>query len=212
MKPSEEAAMPSKNTLRSKVTAKMFAAEKAKRPRDAIALLRADHAEVTALYKKFFKARTAAQKRELAGEICLGLSVHMRIEEEIFYPAVKQALKEQDKELVPEARVEHASLKRLITEVEAAAPDEEFEARVQVMCEYTKHHVKEEQTKMFSRARTAGVDMRELCERLLRRKLGLLDQMASKDPGSRAARPSSLFKGRGTRAGRSAGRTTHARH
>jgi iron-sulfur cluster repair protein YtfE (RIC family) len=202
--------MPRKDTLRSKVTAKMFEAAKSKEPRDAVALLRADHAEVAALYKRFFKAKGAAQKRKLVDEICLGLSVHMLIEEEIFYPAVKQALKQQDKELVPEARVEHATLKKLISEVEAAEPGEEFDARVQVMCEYTNHHVKEEQTEMFPKARKAGVDLAALGEKLLRRKLDLLDKMATRSSGrGKTPLPSSLFKSQRSRSSRNA---SHARH
>ncbi|HEX7966109.1 MAG TPA: hemerythrin domain-containing protein [Gammaproteobacteria bacterium] len=209
--------MPRKKTLRSKVTEKMFEAEKS-RPSDAIELLKTDHKEATALFKKFFKARTAAQKKDLVGEICLALSIHMRIEEEIFYPAVKQALGKDDKELVPEARVEHSSLKKLITEVEAAEPDEEFDARVQVMCEYTSHHVKEEETKMFPKVRDTDVDLEALCQKLLQRKLALMDSIASKASGrAKPPRPSSLFKGRGARgsarssSSRSTGRS-HARH
>jgi hemerythrin superfamily protein len=199
--------MAASNNLRSQVTHKMFDAVKQAKPKDAVALLKADHKEAKELYKKFFKAKTAAQKKELAGQLCLALSVHMRIEEDIFYPAVKRALKQQDKLLVPEARVEHASLKRLITEVEAAPEDEEFEARVQVMCEYTTHHVKEEETKMFPKAKACGVDLKDLGERLLWRKLELLDQMASKASGQKQPpKPSSLFKAGAARvAGRSAG-------
>jgi hemerythrin superfamily protein len=205
--------MPATNNLRSQVTHKMFEAVKQKRPQDAVALLKTDHKEATILYGKFFKARTAAQKKRLVGELCLALSVHMRIEEDIFYPAVKQALKQKDKELVPEARVEHSTLKRLITEVETAPEGEEFEARVQVMCEYTRHHVKEEETKMFPKAKASGVDLEGLGEKLLRRKLELLDQMATKTSRqAKPPKPSSLFKQRSTKAARSNGaRQAHAR-
>jgi hemerythrin superfamily protein len=207
--------MPAKINLRSQVTRKMFdaARQQQDKPKDAVALLKADHVEAKELYKKFFKAKTAAQKKDIAGQLCLALSVHMRIEEDVFYPAVKKALKEQDKELVPEARVEHASLKNLITQVEAAPEDEEFEARVQVMCEYTTHHVKEEETQMFPKAKASGVDLEGLGEQLQRRKLELLDQMASK--ASRAKqppKPSTLFKTRARPAGRrAASRPAHGR-
>jgi hemerythrin superfamily protein len=206
--------MHTQNNLRSQVTAKMFEAAKSEdKPMDAVALLKADHQEATKLYKKFFKAKAAAKKKEIVGQLCLALSVHMRIEEDIFYPAVKKALKEKDKELVPEARVEHASLKRLITEVEAAPEGEEFEARVQVMCEYTTHHVKEEETKMFPKAKACGVDLKDLGQKLLRRKLELLDQMASKaSRQSQVPKPSSLFKHSTARASRGNGsRSHHAR-
>lgn len=187
--------MPTQNNLRPQITQKMSAAAKQAKPQDAVALLKADHKEAKELYKQFFKAKTPAQKKELAGQLCLALSVHMRIEEDIFYPAVKQALKEKDKLVVPEARVEHASLKRLITEVETAPEDDEFEARVQVMCEYTTHHVKEEETKMFPKAKAAGVDLEDLGERMLWRKQELLEQMAGKASGQKQPpKPSSLFK------------------
>jgi hemerythrin superfamily protein len=193
--------MPAQNNLRSQVTQKMFtAAKQQKKPQDAVALLKADHQEAKALYAKFFKAKGAAQKKQLVGQLCLALSVHMLIEEEIFYPAVKQALKQKDKALVPEARVEHATLKQLITQVEAAPEDEEFEARVQVMCEYTTHHVKEEETEMFPKAKASGVDLEALGQKLLRRKLALLDQMATKASRlSKPPKPSSLFKQRAPR-------------
>jgi hemerythrin superfamily protein len=187
--------MPAQSNLRIQVTQKMFAAAKQEKPQDAVTFLKADHRQAEKLYKKFFKAKTATQKKEIAGELCLALSVHMRIEEDLFYPAVKKALKEKDHLLVPEARVEHASLKRLITEVETAPEDDEFEARVQVMCEYTTHHVKEEEKKMFPKAKAAGVDLEDLGERLLWRKLELLDQIAGKASGQKQPpKPSSLFK------------------
>jgi hemerythrin superfamily protein len=187
--------MPAHNNLRIQVTQKMVAAAKQQEPQDAVTLLKADHREAEKLYKKFFKAKTAAQKKDIAGQLCLALSVHMRIEEDIFYPAVKKALKEKDHLLVPEARVEHASLKRLITEVETAPEGDEFEARVQVMCEYTTHHVKEEEKKMLPKAKASGVDLEDLGERLLWRKRELLDQIAGKASGQKQPpKPSSLFK------------------
>lgn len=189
------------NNLRSQTAHKMSDAVKQEKSKDAVALLKADHKEAKELYKKFFKAKTAAQKQELVGQLCLALSVHMRIEEDIFYPAVKQVLKQKDKELVPEARVEHATLKNLITEVETAPDDEEFEARVQVMCEYTTHHVKEEETQMFPKAKACGLDLKDLGERMLWRKRELLEQMASKASGQKQPpKPSSLFKDSGSRA------------
>lgn len=162
--------------------------------KDAIALLRADHAEVSGFFAKLEKTRSEAKKKDLASQICIGLSVHMRIEEDIFYPAVKAALKEKDKELVPEARVEHASLKKLIGEVEDASPDELFDARMQVMGEYVKHHVKEEQTEMFPKARASGVDLKTLGERMVRRKQELLSQLGAKEgKAAHSEPPSSVF-------------------
>jgi len=144
----------------------------AKQP-DAIALLRADHKKVSGLFDAYEKARSTAKKSALAAEICTELTVHAQIEEEIFYPAVKRALK--DKELVPEATVEHATLKNLIGQVEGIAPDGEmYDAKVKVMSEYVKHHVKEEQNEMFPKARKTRLDMAELGAQMAERKQQLL--------------------------------------
>jgi len=113
------------------------------------------------------------QKKALVAQICTELSVHAQIEEEIFYPAVKKALK--DTELVPEATVEHATLKALIAQVEGIEPDGEmFEAKITVLSEYVKHHVKEEEEEMFPKAKATDLDMVELGAQMATRKLELL--------------------------------------
>lgn len=141
---------------------------------DAIALLRADHKRVGALFEQYESARSAAKKKSLVATICQELSIHAQVEEEIFYPAVKAALK--DKELVPEAQVEHQSLKDLIAQVKDKEPDGEmFDAKIKVMSEYVKHHVKEEQNEMFVRAKKTRLDMQQLGERIAERKQELTD-------------------------------------
>ena len=143
--------------------------------KDAIALLKADHEAVSHLFDEFEKARSVANKKSLVAEICSSLSVHAQIEEEIFYPAVKAALK--DKLLVPEATVEHAGVKRLIAQLEGAEPDGEmYDAKVKALSEYVKHHVKEEQNEMFPKAKTVSLDMVELGARMAARKDELLAQ------------------------------------
>jgi len=96
----------------------------AKSSRDAIALLRADHAKVTDLFGRFEKARDDAKKQNLATEICNALKIHTRIEEEIFYPTVRGVLP-RDKDLLDEADVEHASAKELIAQIEAGGPEDD---------------------------------------------------------------------------------------
>ena len=143
------------------------------KPLDAIALLRADHKAVDALFAEYDKARATSKKKELVSKICTELSVHAQVEEEIFYPAVKLAL--NDKELVPEAIVEQATMKELIAQVEGVEPDGEmFDAKIKVLSEYVKHHVKEEHTEMFPKAKTTKVDMLELGGRMAERKKALL--------------------------------------
>ena len=136
---------------------------------EATALLRADHKEVSALFEQYEGARSVAKKKSIVASICMALGVHAQVEEEIFYPAVKAALK--DKEMVPEATVEHATLKELIAQVEGKEPDGEmFDARIKVMSEYVKHHVKEEETEMFPKARKTRLDMKALGARMAARK------------------------------------------
>lgn len=146
-------------------------------PKDAIAMLKADHVAVSNMFAEYEKSRSVAKKRDLVAEICTALSVHAQIEEEIFYPAVKAKLK--DKLLVPEATVEHASLKDLIAQIEGVEPDGEmFDAKVKVLSEYVKHHVKEEQNEMFPKAKASTLDMVELGARMSERKADLLAQAA----------------------------------
>lgn len=159
-------------------TTKTTATQKAKpAPKDAIAMLKADHVAVSKMFAEYEKSRSIAKKRDLVAEICTALSVHAQIEEEIFYPAVKAKLK--DKLLVPEATVEHASLKDLIAQIEGVEPDGEmFDAKVKVLSEYVKHHVKEEQNEMFPKAKASTLDMVELGTRMSERKADLMAQAA----------------------------------
>ncbi len=146
-------------------------------PRDAIALLKADHKKVSALFDEFEKTRSTAKKKALVAQICQELTVHTTLEEEIFYPAVKAALK--DKELVPEANVEHASVKDLIAQVQDVEPDGEmYDARVKVMGEFVKHHVKEEQNEMFPKAAKTRLDMVQLRDEMMARKEQLMGGLA----------------------------------
>jgi hemerythrin superfamily protein len=141
--------------------------------KDAIAMLKADHEAVSELFAEYDKARSVPSKKALVAEICTALSVHAQIEEEIFYPAVKAALK--DRLLVPEAKVEHASVKDLIAQLEDSEPDGEmYDAKVTVLSEYVKHHVKEEQDEMFTKAKASSLDMVELGARMAARKDELL--------------------------------------
>jgi hemerythrin superfamily protein len=151
--------------------AKKSTAKKSKtKAMDAIALLKADHRKVEDLFDSFEKARTGSQKEKVARQICLELCVHATIEEEIFYPAVKEYI---DEEIHDEAYVEHDGAKMLIAEILAGSPDDDFyDAKVKVLSEEIKHHVKEEEQRdgMFAQAKAADVDMMELGEQLAARK------------------------------------------
>jgi hemerythrin HHE cation binding domain-containing protein len=146
----------------------------AKKP-DAIALLKADHRKVEALFKKFAKAKDSKTKKSLATEICTELSVHATIEEEIFYPACNG---EVEDDLRLESYVEHDGAKVLIAELAASGPENEFyDAKMTALCEQIHHHVKEEEQPgkgLFAQARKAGLDMAALGARLKARKEQLL--------------------------------------
>lgn len=147
-------------------------------PQDAVALLKADHRKVEDLFAKFESARGADRKKALAGQICTELTVHTMIEEEIFYPACQG---EAEEDLLNESYVEHDGAKVLIAEIEASNPDDPFyDAKVTVLSEMIKHHVKEEERRaegLFAQARDAGLDMDALGERLAARKQELLAQI-----------------------------------
>ncbi|WP_225784185.1 hemerythrin domain-containing protein [Xenophilus sp. Marseille-Q4582] len=151
---------------------------------DACTLLEADHRKVKKMFKDYeelaqSKARGAAQKkRELAQEICLELTVHTQIEEEIFYPAVREAIKDTD--LLDEAEVEHASAKDLIAQIQDAQEvDDMFDAKVTVLGEYVDHHVKEERNELFPKARAARkLDLVAMREQLEARKEELMAEMS----------------------------------
>jgi hypothetical protein len=143
---------------------------------DAIALLKSDHRKVEGLFESFKKARDTRKKQALVREICTELCVHATIEEEIFYPACKDRIKEED--LLEEAYVEHDGAKVLISELLHGKPDAEFyDAKVTVLSEMIKHHVKEEERPgdgLFAQAKATDLDMEALGGRLTMRKQALL--------------------------------------
>jgi hemerythrin-like domain-containing protein len=140
---------------------------------DALALLKADHETVSELVEKYERGKERMdgdRKSALAQKICQELQVHSQIEEEIFYPAVREHCDGAD-DLLAEAEVEHGSIKELIEKVESEAVDDElYDAHVKVIGEYVKHHVKEEQNKIFPMARKADLDLKELGRQLMERK------------------------------------------
>jgi hypothetical protein len=149
--------------------------------KDAVALLKADHRKVEGLFEKFEAAKGKDEKTALAKEICTELMIHSTIEEEIFYPACKGEV-EDDK--MSEAYVEHDGAKVMISEILGSGPDNEFyDAKVKVLSEEIKHHVKEEEAPsdgIFAQARKAGLDLDELGARLMARKTELTAMLKGK--------------------------------
>ena len=152
-------------------------AKKSTRARaDATTLLAKDHKDVKALFKRYEKLSKAeaegSERQELAEQICQMLTVHAQIEEEIFYPAVREA--EVDEDLLDEAEVEHASAKDLIAQIQSMSPEDDlYDAKVTVLGEYINHHVEEEEGQMFPKARRAKVDLEGLGEQIKQRKQAL---------------------------------------
>ncbi|MGH8728335.1 MAG: hemerythrin domain-containing protein [Burkholderiales bacterium] len=146
--------------------------------KDAIQLLKEDHQEVDKLFKQFESAKDETDKQKILRKVCEELIVHARIEEDLFYPAVRQVLDAKD--VMDEAEVEHQSLKQLIAELGAMQPkDDLYDAKVMVLSEYVKHHVKEEQDEMFPKVEKADIDLNALGEELYLLKQDLKKQLAS---------------------------------
>ena len=151
------------------------------RANDATALLAKDHKDVKALFKRYEKLAKAeadaGEREELAAQICEMLEAHTTVEEEIFYPAVREA--QVDADLLDEAEVEHASAKDLISQIRSMSPDDDlYDAKVSVLGEYVNHHVEEEEGQMFPKARRAKVDLEGLGEQIKSRKEALQSEGA----------------------------------
>lgn len=170
------------------------------RQQDAIALLKADHRQVEEWFEQFESSRSDAKKSDLAQKICQALTVHAKIEEEIFYPAFYQATEEKD--IHHEAEVEHEGAKRLIEQIKASGPDDDyFDARMSVLSEMIQHHVREEEKRdgMFGKAREADMDLKALGDQLASRKAQLMGGEAEEDTDTRR-RSSSSRESSGTMA------------
>jgi hemerythrin superfamily protein len=158
-------------------------AASAKNAPDAIRLLKADHRQVEQWFGQFEKTRSSARKADLASKICQALTVHTQIEEELFYPAFIGAT--DDKDTHHEAIVEHAGAKDLIRQIQSSDPEDDYyDAKVKVLSEMIKHHVKEEEQRggMFAEAKQSDMDLRALGEQLLTRKRELKDGVGSNEP------------------------------
>lgn len=151
---------------------------------DPIALLEADHREVEKMFKEFEKKKEKDRDAaiELVGRICTELTVHAQIEEEIFYPTLREWGGDKMTDMLDEAEVEHATAKDLIEQISSMSPDDElYDAKVTVLGEYVKHHVKEEEDEIFPKAKKADVDMEELGNLLAERKQELMQEMEMGD-------------------------------
>jgi hemerythrin superfamily protein len=150
--------------------------------KDAVALLTEDHKTVDEIFKEFEKLKkndgSDARKAELVRSACAALAVHAQIEEDLFYPAMYEAVDAEDE--LDEAEVEHATIKSLVSQLEEMEPgDELYDATVTVLAEYVRHHVKEEEGEIFPKAKKSDLDLDALGEQLLERKRTLEAESAS---------------------------------
>lgn len=146
---------------------------------DAVALLKEDHKKVKKMFKDFEKLKEKGsdeEKAALVSQICMELTVHTQIEEEIFYPAFRKTKDAED--MVDEAVVEHASAKDLVRQLQTMQPsDELYDAKVTVLGEYIEHHVEEEEKEMFKKAKRAKLDLAALGKKLANRKKALMKEL-----------------------------------
>ena len=142
---------------------------------DALAMLKADHDKVKKMFKDFEKleANESEEKAQLVRQACAELKVHTQLENEIVYPAVREAIEEDD--LMDEALVEHQAAEELISQLEQMEPgDEMYDAKFTVLGEYVSHHIAEEQKEMFPKAKKAKIDLAGLGEQMMARKQELM--------------------------------------
>ena len=149
----------------------------------AIEMLVADHKLVKSLFEQYEDEKEADEdtRRGIAERICGELTVHAQVEEELFYPWLRENLSEEDMEMVEEAEVEHGSAKDLIAQIESAEEvDAVYDAKVKVLGEYIDHHVKEEEGEMFPKVRKSDLDLDALGEDMAARKAELLGEDADR--------------------------------
>jgi len=148
----------------------------------AVQLLKQDHREVEKMFDEYEQLEAGAEKLELFQQIALALKVHTSIEEEIFYPEERGDVEE---DMIDEAYVEHDGAKKLIAEIEAMQPgDDLYDAKVKVLGEYIKHHVKEEEQPggIFAQAKKGDEDLEAMGERMQARKDELMAQNRARSP------------------------------
>lgn len=194
-------------TSKMNATGKRAVTPKGLNAQDALAMLKADHDKVRDLFKQYEElmdqdddeGNTIAEKAAIAQQACNALKIHSQLEEEIFYPAAREAIDDDD--LMDEASVEHAGVKELIEQIEAMQPDDDlYDAKVVVLGEQVEHHVREEEREMFPMVKKAKVDIAALGAQMQRRKSVLMSEMGmpeeheeavpSANSGKKKSRPS----------------------
>ena len=150
----------------------------------ALEMLMADHEAVKKLFKQYDKMKDAEDdsRQDVAEKICNELTVHTQVEEELFYPWLRENLSEDDQEMVDEAGVEHQTAKDLIEQLEDADEvDADYDAKVKVLSEYIDHHVEEEENEIFPKVKSKKEELDALGEEMAARKAELKDELGMED-------------------------------
>lgn len=183
--------------------------------KDAIQVLEEDHVKVEKAFEQFEKLgdEDSEQKQQIVNTVLSDLKVHTVIEEELFYPRLLEALSDDDEieDLLDEAEVEHTSAKELIAQIEAMDPEERlYDAKFTVLCEYVKHHVKEERNDIFPKAKKSDLDLDAIGEELEARKMELKAMLEEEESEARSGKRSASgrsAKGSASRASGSKSKT-----
>ena len=162
----------------------------------ALELLEADHRKVEGLFEQYEREKESDEetKRPIAERICGELTVHAQVEEELFYPWLRENLSEEDMEMVEEALVEHGTAKDLIAQLEGAEIDETYDAKVKVLSEYIKHHVKEEEEEIFVEVSEMQEELDELGQQMAARKAELMEEMGLTEGDGEEAMPAGAMR------------------
>jgi hemerythrin-like domain-containing protein len=155
----------------------------------AIELLETDHRKVEMLFEQYEDEKEGDEetKRSIAERICKELTAHAQLEEELFYPWLRENLDEEEMEMLEEAYVEHASAKDLIAQIEGGATiDAAYDAKVKVLQEYIKHHVEEEENEIFEAVSDKQEELDELGQEMHARKAELMEQLGLVAEGDEA--------------------------
>ena len=167
----------------------------------AIELLMSDHRKVEDLFEQYDQEKESddGTRREIAQKICAELTIHAQVEEELFYPWLRENLEDDEMEMVEEAQVEHQTAKDLIAQIESATDiDEVFNAKVKVLSEYIKHHVQEEENEIFPEVRDEQEELDELGQEMAARKGELKEEMGlAEDDADDEDEESAVAQGRG---------------
>jgi hemerythrin-like domain-containing protein len=174
----------------------------------ALEMLEADHRKVEALFEQYEEEKESGEetKQPIAERICGELTVHAQVEEEIFYPWLRENLSDEEMELVEEALVEHATAKDLIAQLEGAEIDETYDAKVKVLSEYIKHHVQEEENEIFEQVADKQEELDELGQQMAARKAELMEEMGLMEEDADEAMQAGAMGGRGKSRGSAAQR------